>query len=136
MCRYVIRSDITSSFGGSTTKAHGVPLTITLTILDFAADSAAMAATLDGLRHNGQLVVLGAVPEPIEVSPFQIIATSRTVHGHPSGTAREVEETLRFAALTGVRPVTQTRPLAEVNEAYRQMLDGKARHRMVLTTGA
>jgi alcohol dehydrogenase len=54
-------------------------------VLATAASSAAMTATIDGLRHNGQLVLLGAMPEPIEVSPFQIIATSRTVHEHPRG---------------------------------------------------
>jgi alcohol dehydrogenase len=48
---------------------------------------------------------------PIQVSPLQILLPSKTVHGHPSGTARDVEETLRFAALTGVRPLTETRPL-------------------------
>jgi hypothetical protein len=36
--------------------------------------------TVDGLRHNGELMVIGADPEPIQVSPFQIIATSKTVH--------------------------------------------------------
>lgn len=69
-----------------------------------------MSATIDGLRHNGELLVVGADAAPIQVSPFQIIATSKTVHGHPSGTARDVEETLRFAALTGVRPMTESRP--------------------------
>ena len=32
----IVRSDITSSFGSSTTKAQGVPLAITMTIKDFA----------------------------------------------------------------------------------------------------
>jgi protocatechuate 3,4-dioxygenase beta subunit len=32
----IVRSDITSSFGSSTTKASGVPLAITMTIKDFA----------------------------------------------------------------------------------------------------
>ncbi|GAB2682324.1 alcohol dehydrogenase [Kribbella swartbergensis] len=104
-------------------------------VLATAASSPAMTATIDGLRHNGQLVVLGAMPEPIEVSPFQIIATSRTVHGHPSGTARDVEETLRFAALTGVRPMAETMPLADVGTAYERMMSGKAHYRMVVTTG-
>ncbi|UQU66699.1 hypothetical protein COUCH_10720 [Couchioplanes caeruleus] len=67
------------------------------------------------------------------MSPFQLISTSRSVHGHPSGTAREVEETLAFAALTGIRPITQTRPLAEAGAAYDQMLAGEARYRVVLT---
>ena len=32
----IVRSDITSSFGSSTTKAQGVPLAVTMTIKDFA----------------------------------------------------------------------------------------------------
>ena len=94
-----------------------------------------MSATIDGLRHNGELLVVGADAAPIQVSPFQILSTSRTVHGHPSGTARDVEETLRFAELAGVRPLVETRPLDEVQAAYDRMLSGEARYRVVLTTG-
>jgi len=47
----VIRSDITSSFGGSTTRADGVPLTITMTILDFAGDSAPLVGAAVYLWH-------------------------------------------------------------------------------------
>jgi Zn-dependent alcohol dehydrogenases len=104
-------------------------------VLATAANSAAMTATIDGLRHNGELIVLGATPEPLQISPFQLIGAGRTVHGHPSGTARDVEETLHFAALTGVRPVIETRPLEEVQAAYDRMMSGDARYRMVLTTG-
>lgn len=105
-------------------------------VLCAVGNSAAMSATIDGLRHNGELLVVGADAAPLQVSPFQIIATSRTVHGHPSGTARDVEETLRFAAMTGVRPMIETRPLAAVQEAYDRMLSGDARYRMVLTTNS
>jgi alcohol dehydrogenase len=104
-------------------------------VLATVGNSAAMSAVIDGLRHNGQLLVVGADAAPIEVSPFQIISTSKTVHGHPSGTAREVEETLHFAALSGVRPLIETRSLDDVQEAYDRMLSGEARYRMVLTTG-
>ncbi|CAA9464771.1 MAG: Alcohol dehydrogenase [uncultured Rubrobacteraceae bacterium] len=104
-------------------------------VLATANNSDAMGATIDGLRHNGELLVVGAAPEPIRVSPFQILMTSKTVHGHPSGTARDVEETLRFAALTGVRPMTEARPLDEAGAAYDRMMSGDARYRMVLTTG-
>jgi len=104
-------------------------------VLATAASSAAMAATIDGLRHDGELLVVGATPEPIEVSPFQIIASSKTVHGHPSGTAKDIEDTLRFAALTDVRPMTETFPLEEIAAGYDRMLSGEARFRVVLTTG-
>jgi len=104
-------------------------------VLATAASSKAMASTIDGLRHNGELIVLGATPEPIEVSPFQLIASSRTIHGHPSGTPRDTEETLRFAALNGIRPMTEARPLQEIAAAFQRMMSGEARFRMVLTMG-
>lgn len=104
-------------------------------VLATANNSDAMGATIDGLRHNGELVVVGSAPEPIQVSPFQILMTSKTVHGHPAGTARDIEETMHFAALTGVRPMTEARPLDEVDAAYNRMMSGDARYRVVLTTG-
>jgi len=104
-------------------------------VLATAMSSAAMSGAIDGLAPNGELLVLGATPEPIEVSPFQILPTSKSVHGHPSGTSRDVEETLRFAALTGVRPMTETMSLDEIGAGYERMLSGAARFRVVLTTG-
>ncbi|WP_035853783.1 alcohol dehydrogenase catalytic domain-containing protein [Cryptosporangium arvum] len=104
-------------------------------VLSTVNNSDAMGATVAGLRPRGELVVVGVDPEPIRVSPFQLVPVSRTVHGHPSGTARDVEETLRFARLTGVRPVTETLPLEQAGAAYARMTAGRARYRMVLTTG-
>ncbi len=57
------------------------------------------------------------------------------MHGHPSGTAKDIEDTLRFAALTGGRPMTETYPLDEIDAAYAHMLSSHARFRVVLTTG-
>ncbi|MET1007998.1 MAG: intradiol ring-cleavage dioxygenase [Propionibacteriaceae bacterium] len=47
----VIRSDITASFGNSTTTAAGIGLSITMTILDFAAGSAPMVGAAVYLWH-------------------------------------------------------------------------------------
>jgi protocatechuate 3,4-dioxygenase beta subunit len=47
----VVRSDITSSFGDSTTKAAGVPLSIAMTILDFDADSAPLTGAAVYVWH-------------------------------------------------------------------------------------
>jgi len=62
--------------------------------------------------------VIGAVPEHVKVSPLQLIMGSKTIHGHPSGTARDLEETLKFAALTGIRPIIEQRPLEDVGPAF------------------
>jgi alcohol dehydrogenase len=55
------------------------------------------------------------------------------VSGHPSGTSRDVEETMHFALLTGVRAMIEERPLAQAAEAFEVMDTGKARYRVVLT---
>ncbi|GAB3655410.1 MDR/zinc-dependent alcohol dehydrogenase-like family protein [Glycomyces tarimensis] len=104
-------------------------------VLATAMNSAAMSASIDGLQPNGELLVVGAAPEPIEVSPFQILPTSKTIHGHPSGTAKDVEDTMRFASLTGIRPMTEVYSLDEINAGYERMVSGEARFRVVLTTG-
>jgi D-arabinose 1-dehydrogenase-like Zn-dependent alcohol dehydrogenase len=43
------------------------------------------------------------------------------------------EDTLRFSAWTGVRPMIERFPLARVAEGYERMLSGKVRFRGVLT---
>jgi protocatechuate 3,4-dioxygenase beta subunit len=50
----IVRSDITSSFGSSTTKATGIPLTVTMTILDFSADKKPLAGGAVYLWHCNQ----------------------------------------------------------------------------------
>ena len=46
------------------------------------------------------------------------------------------EDTLNFSALTGVKPMTEVYPLEKAAEAYDRMMSGKARFRVVVTTGA
>jgi alcohol dehydrogenase len=97
-----------------------------------AANSTAMAATVGGLGPQGELVTVGVTPENLPISPLDLINGGLSVTGHPSGTARDVEETMHFAVLTGVRAVVQERPLELAAEAYEAMDTGKARYRMVL----
>ncbi len=102
-------------------------------IMATAPNSKAMSALIDGLGPNGELMVVGASAEPIEVSPLQLILGSRTIQGWASGTPAASEDTLNFCALTGVRPMIETYPLEKVEQAYARMLSGKAEFRVVLT---
>ncbi len=102
-------------------------------ILATAPSSKAMSALIDGLGPNGKLMVIGADFEPIEVTPPQLIFGNRTIHGWASGTPIDSEDTLRFAELTGVRPMIETYPLEKAAEAYARMLSGDAQFRVVLT---
>jgi D-arabinose 1-dehydrogenase-like Zn-dependent alcohol dehydrogenase len=102
-------------------------------ILATAPSSKAMSELIDGLGPNGKLMVVGATSDPIEVTPVQLISGSRTIQGWASGTPADSEDTLRFAELTGVRPMIETYPLEKAAEAYARMMSGKAQFRVVLT---
>ena len=102
-------------------------------ILATAPDSKAMTELVNGLGANGTLMVVGAAPEPIEVTPGQLIFGNKTIRGWASGTPADNEDALHFALLTGVRPMIETYPLEKAAEAYARMLSGKARFRVVLT---
>jgi len=102
-------------------------------ILATAPSSKAMSEVIDGLAPNGKLMVVGATMDPIEVTPVQLISGSRAIQGWASGTPADAEDTLRFAELTGVRPMIETYPLEKAAEAYARMMSGKAQFRVVLT---
>jgi D-arabinose 1-dehydrogenase-like Zn-dependent alcohol dehydrogenase len=102
-------------------------------VLATAPSSKAMSEVIDGLAPNGKLMVVGAGPEPIQVSPVQLILGNRTIRGWASGTPADSEDTLRFAELSGVRPMIETYPLEKAAEGYARMMSGKAQFRVVLT---
>lgn len=102
-------------------------------ILATAPNSKSISELIDGLAPNGRLIVVGVDDKPIEVTPLQLIGGSRTVSGWASGTPSDSEDTLRFAELSGVRPMIETYPLEKAGEAYARMLSGKAQYRVVLT---
>ena len=102
-------------------------------ILATAPSSKAMSALIDGLGPNGKLMVIGAAFDPIEVTPIQLITGARTIQGWASGIPTDAEDTLRFAELTGVRPMIETYPLEKAGEAYARMTSGDAQFRVVLT---
>ena len=102
-------------------------------ILATAPNSKAMSQLIDGLGPNGKLMVIGATFDPIEVTPIQLISGSRTIQGWAAGTPADSEDTLRFAELSGVRPMIETYPLEKAAEAYARMMSGDAQFRVVLT---
>ena len=49
------------------------------------------------------------------------------------GIPTDSQDTLRFAEMTGVRPMIEKYPLAKAAEGYARMMSGKAEFRVVLT---
>jgi D-arabinose 1-dehydrogenase-like Zn-dependent alcohol dehydrogenase len=103
-------------------------------ILATATSGKAFAAALGGLAVGGKMIIVGAA-DPMEVSPLHLILARRSIVGWPSGRSIDSQDTLRFSALTGVRSMNEVFPLERAAEAYERMMSGKARFRVVLTTG-
>ncbi len=104
-------------------------------VLATVTNSAAMKATVGGLGVDGKLLIVGASPEGLDISPLDLILARRSIAGWPSGTSIDSEDTMGFSALSDIHAMVETMPLEQAAEAYDRMMSGAPRFRMVLTTG-
>jgi D-arabinose 1-dehydrogenase-like Zn-dependent alcohol dehydrogenase len=105
-------------------------------ILSTLTDAASLSAAVNGLGPNGKLVILGVPEKAIEINTIPMILKHQDIQGFPSGTAMDSEDTLNFSALQGIKPKIELFPLEQAPAAFDRMMSGKARFRVVLTTGA
>ena len=103
-------------------------------ILATVTNADAMQAAIGGLGINGAMMIIGAV-DSLAVPPLQLLRGRQSVKGWYSGTSIDSQDTLNFSVLTGVRSMNEIFPLERAAEAYDRMMSGKARFRVVLTTG-
>ena len=105
-------------------------------ILSTLTDAATLAAAVGGLGPNGTLIIVGVPDKPIDVNVIPLIMGHRSIKGWPSGTGMDSEDTLKFSALAGVKAQIELYSLDKAPEAFDRMMSGKARFRVVITTGA
>jgi D-arabinose 1-dehydrogenase-like Zn-dependent alcohol dehydrogenase len=105
-------------------------------ILSTLTNADALASAVGGLGPGGKLIINGVPEKPFEANAMALIGGRRSIVGWPSGTGMDSEDTLNFSALTGIKPMIETYPLEKAEEAYNRMMSGKARFRVVITTGA
>jgi D-arabinose 1-dehydrogenase-like Zn-dependent alcohol dehydrogenase len=101
-------------------------------VLCTAPNAAAIAEAIGGLKPRGTLLVVAAPADPMSVPVGPLLSGKRIV-GWPSGSAYDSEETMRFSALTGIRPRTETFKLDQADEAFARMMENKVKFRAVLT---
>jgi D-arabinose 1-dehydrogenase-like Zn-dependent alcohol dehydrogenase len=101
-------------------------------VIATAASGASMSPLLGGLAPRGQLVVVGAALDPIEVMTSDLIFGNRSIIGSLTGKPIENEANLAFSAARGVAPMTELFPFEDAPKAYERMMSGDARFRVVL----
>jgi D-arabinose 1-dehydrogenase-like Zn-dependent alcohol dehydrogenase len=106
-------------------------------ILATAANNKAPGQLVGGLASRGTLVIVGVGGDgPLQVSPADLVFSSRSLTGALTGTTIETEDALAFSVLHGVRPIVERVRLEQAADAYSRMIRGEARFRMVLVMGA
>jgi D-arabinose 1-dehydrogenase-like Zn-dependent alcohol dehydrogenase len=102
-------------------------------ILSTVVDAKAMSDVVAGLANDGKLLVVGIPGKPIEVLAADLCLAQTSIAGWYCGTSIDSQDTLAFGMRTGVASMNEHFPFERAPEAYRRMMSGKARFRVVLT---
>ena len=81
---------------------------------------------------RGQLVVVGAAPDPISVQTSDLIFGGRSIIGSFAGSSIESQDNLAFSLAHGIKPMTEVTALDDAAKAHERMMSGAARFRVVL----
>ena len=100
-------------------------------ILATAPSAAAIQSVIGGLSSRGRLMIVGVAQKPIEVNAMAMLS-GKQIQGWPSGTAMDSEDTMKFSALTNVRPHTEVFSLEQANEGFAKVMENTVRFRAVL----
>jgi alcohol/geraniol dehydrogenase (NADP+) len=87
---------------------------------------------LAALRPQGILCIVGLPEKPISVGAFSLLTAEKIVAGGIPGSLVETAQMLEFTARHGIKPMIETFPIAEINQALDRVRQGKARFRAVL----
>lgn len=103
-------------------------------ILSTANSSKLMGQAIHALAPEGTLVLLAVDNKELVLPPaMELVGARRKVMGSPSGSIKDMRETLEVAARHGVRPMIETFPLDLAQTALDRVREGKPRFRAVLT---
>lgn len=98
-------------------------------ILDTVSAQHDVNAYLNLLRLDGALTLVGAPPQPVEVSAFSLIMARRSLSGSNIGGIAETQEMLDFCGEHGITADVEIIPIQAVNEAYERLLKSNVKYR-------
>ena len=98
-----------------------------------AVSDQSFATAYAGLRRGGRLVLV-ALPAggTLSLPVFDTVLNGKSVLGSIVGTRADLEDVFALHAAGRTRVIYETRPLSGVNEAIDEVLNGKAKARLVL----
>src|SRR4051812_20888887 len=101
-------------------------------ILDTVSAPHDLNAYLSLLKRDGNLVLVGASPDPLAVDAFSIIFGRRSLGGSLIGGIAETQEMLDYCAERGIVCDIEKISIDKINEAYERMLKSDVKYRFVI----
>jgi uncharacterized zinc-type alcohol dehydrogenase-like protein len=86
------------------------------------------------LANNGILCLVGLPVSTLNISLIPLVFGQKSVVGSVVGGRHFMKEMLEFAAIHQIKPMIETMPLSQINEAMDKVAANKARYRIVLTS--
>jgi uncharacterized zinc-type alcohol dehydrogenase-like protein len=103
---------------------------------DFILDTVSAQHDIDTylslLKHDGILTLVGAPPDPVSVSSFNLILGRKSFAGSLIGGIRETQEMLDFCAKKEITSDVEVIDMAAINTAYQRMLKNDVKYRFVI----
>lgn len=101
-------------------------------ILDTVSAKHDINAYLNLLRLDGNITLVGASPNPLEISAFSLIMARRSLSGSNIGGIAETQEMLDFCGKHNITADVEVIPIQKVNEAYERLLKSDVKYRFCI----
>ncbi len=101
-------------------------------ILDTISAKHDINGPLNCLKPHGTLILVGAAPETLDLSPFPLILGNRTIMGSLVGGIPETQEMLDHCGTHGITSDIELIAPDRINEAFERTLNGDVKYRFVI----
>jgi uncharacterized zinc-type alcohol dehydrogenase-like protein len=98
-------------------------------ILDTVSAKHDINSYLAMLARDGNLTLVGAPPEPLNVAAFALIGGRHSLSGSSIGGIRETQEMLDFCGEHNITADVEVIPIQKVNEAYDRLANSNVKYR-------
>jgi uncharacterized zinc-type alcohol dehydrogenase-like protein len=101
-------------------------------ILDTISAKHDIGGPLNCLKPDGTLALVGASPQPLELSPFPLIFGHRKIMGSLVGGIPETQAMLDHCAKHGITSDIEMTTPSRINEAFERAVSGDVKYRFVI----
>ena len=98
-------------------------------ILDTVSAHHDINSYLSLLARDGNLTLVGAPPQPLNVAAFSLIGGRHSLSGSAIGGLRETQEMLDFCGKHNITSDVEVIPIQKVNEAYERLAKSDVKYR-------